>query len=42
MEQGRHEHLLRLNGLYAHLYRLQFLHDETAPDEAPVSPPYDV
>lgn len=42
VEQGRHEHLLRLNGLYAHLYRLQFLHDETAPDEAPVSPPYDV
>ena len=42
VEQGRHEHLLRWNGLYAHLYRLQFLHDETAPDEAPVSPPYDV
>ena len=32
-EQGRHEELINLNGLYAEHYRLQFIRDEAQPEE---------
>jgi subfamily B ATP-binding cassette protein MsbA len=33
VERGRHEDLLKLDGLYAEHYRLQFLKDENQPEE---------